>query len=271
MRQVKPRKPGPAQVYLTPNRDKWTPPSSASGGLRTGPGLQPVCYTPAMTMRTVTFGPLDIEYDERVLEPRLWTLAQSQWAAELLRSHGGVSPLLELCAGAGQIGLAAAALSGRAAVLVDSSEDACRFAARNAAVAGLSGRVDVRHGPMQEVVGPHESFALVLADPPYIPSAHTGAFPRDPLTAIDGGDDGLELARACLRIGAGHLRPGGPLLLQLRDGAQADQLAAELHAQAPAALELAEVRDVPGGGSVLHLVRTDVASLAPTAGDEGAP
>jgi methylase of polypeptide subunit release factors len=43
------------------------------------------------------------------------------------------APLLELCTGAGQIGLAAAALSYRAAVLVDSSEHACRFAARNAA------------------------------------------------------------------------------------------------------------------------------------------
>lgn len=208
-----------------------------------------------MTMRKVAFGPLDIEYDEHVLEPRQWTLAQSQWAAELLRSHEGVSPLLELCAGAGQIGLAAAALSGRAAVLVDSSEDACRFAARNAAAAGLSGRVDVRHGPMDEVVGPDESFALVLADPPYIPSAHTGAFPRDPLTAIDGGDDGLELARTCLRVGAGHLLPGGSMLLQLRDGPQVDQLAAELRGQAPTALELVEARDVPGGGSVLHLVR----------------
>ena len=218
-----------------------------------------------MTMRRVVFGPLHIEYDEHVLEPRLWTLAQSRWAAELLRSHEGVSPLLELCAGAGQIGLAAAALSDRAAVLVDSSEDACRFAARNAAVAGLSGRVDVRHGPMDEAVRPDESFALVLADPPYIPSAHTGAFPGDPLTAIDGGGDGLELARTCLRVGARHLRPGGAMLLQLRDGPQADELAAELRGQEPAALELAEVRHVPGGGSVLHLVRTDVAAPAPTA------
>lgn len=218
----------------------------------------------------MVFGPLQIEYDEHVLEPRPWTLTQAQWAAELLRSQEDVSPLLELCAGAGQIGLAAAMLSDRAAVLVDASEDACRLAARNAVGAGLSGRVEVRHGPMDEVVGPDESFALVLADPPYIPSAHTGAFPHDPLTAIDGGDDGLALARTCLRVGASHLRRGGPMLLQLRDGTQAAELAAELRDQATAALELVEVRDVPDGGSLLHLVRTDGASPAPTADDEGA-
>ena len=212
------------------------------------------------------FGPLDIEYDEHGLKPRLWTLAQSRWAAELLRSHEDASPLLELCAGAGQIGLAAAALSHQAAVLVDSSEHACRLAARNAAAAGLSGRVDVRHGPMDEMLQPDELFALVLADPPYIPSAHTGTFPRDPLTAIDGGDDGLELARTCLRVGASHLRPGGPMLLQLRDGAQADEVAAELRGQQERTpLEVVEARDVPGGGSVLHLVRTGVASPARTA------
>jgi hypothetical protein len=60
------------------------------------------------------------------------------------------------------------------------------------------------------------------------------------------------------------------MLLQLRDGTQADELAAELRGQAPAALELVEVRHVPGGGSVLHLVKTDVASPTPTADDEGA-
>ena len=61
--------------------------------------------------RTTRFGPLDIEYDERVLEPRAWTLAQSEWAAQLLTGAGD-EPLLELCAGAGQIGLAAAEREG---------------------------------------------------------------------------------------------------------------------------------------------------------------
>src|SRR5512139_165722 len=116
-----------------------------------------------MTMR-MAFGPLDIEYDEHVLEPRLWTLAQARWAAELLRSHGGVSPLLELCAGAGQIGLAAAALSDRAAVLVDASEDACRCGAvrprRSAARAdGGGGRARrvVRAGIGRPAVHPFRS------------------------------------------------------------------------------------------------------------------
>lgn len=201
--------------------------------------------------RRVRFGPLDIEYDERVLEPRPWTLAQSEWAAELLASCPE-GPFLEICSGAGQIGLAAAVLSGRPAVLVDASGPACGFALRNAAAAGVAERVVVRNAPMTEALGGHELFPLVLADPPYIPSPDTGVYPEDPLSAIDGGTDGLALARLCLEVGAAHLLPGGHLLVQLRDQAQATQLAAET----PALLEQVGVREFEGRGAVLHLRRT---------------
>lgn len=201
--------------------------------------------------RRVRFGPLDIEYDERVLEPRSWTLAQSAWAAELLATCPD-GPILEICSGAGQIGLAAAAISGRPAVLVDASAPACDFARRNAVTAGLGERVEVRHAPMTEALAPEERFPLVLADPPYIPSPDTGVFPDDPLTAIDGGTDGLALARLCLAVGSAHLLPGGHLLVQLRDVAQAEQLVAGT--QLP--LDRVEAREL-GRGVVLHLRRKD--------------
>jgi multidrug efflux pump subunit AcrA (membrane-fusion protein) len=37
----------------------------------------------------------------------------------------------------------------------------------------------------------------------------------DPVTAIDGGPDGLDLVRACLAVTDGHLAPGGSALLQV--------------------------------------------------------
>jgi methylase of polypeptide subunit release factors len=196
---------------------------------------------------------LQIEYDERVLEPRPWTLRQSEWAARLL-ADTPAGPLLELCTGAGQIGLAAAALSGRDAVLVDASDVACDFARSNAAAAGLTGRIDVRRAPMLEALAAHERFALVLADPPYIPSTGTSSFPGDPLTAIDGGDDGLDLARMSLEVAARHLEEGGSVLLQLRDEGQARELGGE--EQARSWFEPVEVRAFDGRGAVLRLVRT---------------
>lgn len=204
--------------------------------------------------RTLEFGPLRIAYDDRVLEPRPWTFAQSRWAADLLES-APPGPVLELCSGAGQIGLAAALLSGRDVVLVDASEAACEISVRNAADAGLGGRVEVRHGPMDTVLREDERFALVLADPPYIPSADTGTFPEDPLTAIDGGGDGLDLARLCLSVAAAHLDAGHEVLLQLRDLAQAEQLATELRDGPGVPLEYVDARVVEGRGTLLRLRR----------------
>lgn len=205
--------------------------------------------------RAVEFGPLRVAYDERVLEPRPWTLAQSQWAAELL-AHAPPGPILELCSGAGQIGLAAALITGRDAVLVDASEAACEISRRNADDAGLGGRVEVRHGPMDAVLGPDERFALVLADPPYIPSADTATFPQDPLTAIDGGGDGLTLARLCLAVAAAHVETGREVLLQLRDLDQVAQLATELHGAHRLPLDYVDARAVGGHGALLRLRRS---------------
>jgi release factor glutamine methyltransferase len=214
----------------------------------------------AATSRSVRFGPLDIAYDERVLEPRAWTLHQSEWAAALL-AGAPAGPVLELCSGAGQIGLAAAVLADRDAVLVDASEVACEFARDNAAAAGWAGRTDVRHEPMTEALSARERFALVLADPPYIPSAGTSTYPEDPLSAIDGGDDGLDLARTCLGVAARHLEPGRPLLLQLRDEEQAARLATE--ASDAGALAPVEARTFEDRGTVLHLTRTGHAAATP--------
>ena len=57
-------------------------------------------------MPTVQIGALTIAYDASVLEPRPWTARQSEWAADLL-SVAPAGRMLELCAGAGQIGLLA--------------------------------------------------------------------------------------------------------------------------------------------------------------------
>jgi release factor glutamine methyltransferase len=172
---------------------------------------------------TTAFGELEIVYDDRVLEPRPWTADQSRWAAEL-DTAAPDGPMLELCSGAGQIGLLAVALTGRRLVCVDVNPVACDFARRNADTAGLAHLVEVREGRLEEAVAADERFALVIADPPWVPRAETRQFPKDPTVAIDGGDDGLDVALACVRIAADHLLLGGSAVLQLGTLAQAAQV-----------------------------------------------
>ncbi len=183
----------------------------------------PVGMTDVCRAETVAFGPLRITFDGRVLRPRPWTEAQSVWAAEILET-APPGPVLELCAGAGQIGLRAVIGSARRLVCVDVDPVACEFARRNVADAGLTERVDVRQGAMDEVLGDSERFALVIADPPWVRRDQVERYPEDPLRAIDGGDDGMDVARTCVDVARRHLSPGGTLLLQLGSVEQADTL-----------------------------------------------
>jgi release factor glutamine methyltransferase len=136
--------------------------------------------------------------------------------------------MLELCAGAGQIGLAAAALTGLALVQVEADPVAAGYARTNAAAAGRESQVEVRNTRIQTALKASERFSIILADPPYLPTADIARWPDDPVTAIDGGADGLDLTRVCLQVAADHLTRGGALLLQVAGEPQARAVSAVL-------------------------------------------
>ena len=179
------------------------------------------------SVQATWFGDAEIRYDDTVLAPRAWTIAQVEWAVALQRELPD-GPVLDLCSGAGHSGIALALRTGRRVVLVDASEPACAFARRNVHRAGLSGLIQIRCASMRRALAPDERFPLIVADPPYIPSAEVTAFREDPESAIDGGPDGLDLARSCLAVAAASLTSGGACLLQLRDRDQVETIAADL-------------------------------------------
>jgi len=186
--------------------------------------MPPSGSTIAPPRQRCRFGSLDIEFDARVLTPRPWTLAQSAWAAELA-TGAGPGALLELCAGAGQIGLAAAVSSGRSLVQVEADPVAAGYASANARRAGISDQVEVRCARLETAIDAGEQFPIVLADPPYLRTPDTARWPADPRAAIDGGPDGLAIVRACLETAAACLPADGYLLLQVAGPAQADEIA----------------------------------------------
>ena len=169
----------------------------------------------AITPQVVDFEGLRIEYDEQVLTPRPWTAAQSHWAAALIRM-APPGPVLEICAGAGHIGLLAVTLAPRSLVCVDADPAACSYLRRNATAAALP--VNVREGRMDEVLHQEEQFAVIIADPPWVPTNDVARFPEDPVSAIDGGADGLDLVRSCLVIIDRHLAVAGSAVLQIGPG-----------------------------------------------------
>jgi release factor glutamine methyltransferase len=200
------------------------------------------------------FGPIDVDFDDRVLVPRSWTLAQSEWAAKVA-AGAGPGPLLELCAGVGHIGLAAAVLADRDLVQVELDPVAAGYARANAERAGWGDRVEVRIGRLEDAVGEDERFPLVIADPPYLPTGEIGRFPGDPRLAIDGGADGLAVVRACLAVAGRHLEGGGALVLQVAGPDQAKAVTVLVAEARPLALQTVETRAVDPARAIMLLRR----------------
>ncbi|MFS3129815.1 RsmD family RNA methyltransferase [Nocardioides sp. Bht2] len=215
---------------------------SVSGGVE---GTYPV--------QQVLFGGLAIQFDDRVLEPRQWTTHQSFWAAQLMVG-APAGPVLELCAGAGQIGLLALTLSDRAGVLVDADPIACGYARGNTERAQMADRVEVRNARAEQALTPADRFAVAIIDPPWVPSSGTDRFPADPLFAIDGGPAGLDVAAECLRAVNAHLLPGGSVLIQLGTAEQLTQLLADVEDDAVWQVQRVWRQD-QGRGVVAHLQR----------------
>lgn len=139
---------------------------------------------------------------------------QSAWAAELSATLAA-GPILELFAGAGQIGLLAAMLTGRQLVQVEVDPAAAAFAAANAATLRVADDVDVRCARIEVALTQDERFPLIIADPPYLRTADISRFPDDPVLAIDGGGDGFDLVRTTLDVVEAHMTPGGACLVQV--------------------------------------------------------
>ncbi len=208
-----------------------------------------------MALVDFSFAGLSLVTDDRLLAPRRWTEAQSAWAAELLELVPP-GPVLELCAGAGHIGLAAVHGTDRRLVSVDREDVATTRTLANADRLGASDRVETRSCALEAGVGPDERFALIIADPPWVQHLELSRYPEDPQEAIDGGPDGLAVARECVAVIDAHLDPGGTALLQLGTRDQA------LRLERPAHLVVDEVREYPRG-VLVSLRRASSAMVVP--------
>jgi release factor glutamine methyltransferase len=155
---------------------------------------------------------LRIAVDPGVFVPRRRTEFLVQQAVKRVRPP---DIIVDLCCGAGAIGAALAAAVDRAEVhAVDIDPAAVRCARRNV-------RGHVYQGDLYQPLPASLSgrVGLVVANVPYVPTGEIGFLPpearaHEPLVALDGGADGLDVLR---RVAAGApdwLAPGGHLLIE---------------------------------------------------------
>lgn len=165
---------------------------------------------------------LRFSVDKRVLIPRQDTETLAESAIIALR--GMKKPrVLDLCTGSGAIGISIKTLIPSAEVtLADVSRDALDVAHKNAH--DLNAGVDIRHGDLFKAVG-RDQFDLIASNPPYIPRGDIDALQKEvqyePLLALDGGEDGLDVYRRIAKEAPAHLKPEGYVYLEVGIG-QAD-------------------------------------------------
>jgi release factor glutamine methyltransferase len=217
------------------------------------------------------FRGLDFEVTPAVLAPRPETEIIIEAALERLATPSGqpvpgtpsgqdFSPALLVDVGTGSGCLAvclALEFPDARVVATDISPAALEVAARNVARHRVGGRVTLVHASLLDGVGGPAS--LIVSNPPYVPSSDIASLPpevRDwePRSALDGGPDGLDIARALLADAPRVLAPGGWLIMEIGFG-QEDGIR---EAVSRSALELVEIRrDLQG------VPRTVVAALGP--------
>lgn len=167
------------------------------------------------------------QVDERVLIPRLDTEILAEEALAYLdeisaradKSASRPFRVLDLCCGSGAIGLSLAALAGNTeVVLSDISKDALQVAELNAEHLGVKDRVSlIRSDLFKETGG---GFDLIVSNPPYvrtdvIQTLETEVRDHEPVLALDGGADGLDIYRRIVKEAPEHLSEGGCLMMEL--------------------------------------------------------
>lgn len=141
--------------------------------------------------------------------------------------------ILDIGTGSGNIAVAMAKfMENSLLTTLDISGDALDLARENAELNGVADRIEFVHAHINEYfMAPYVSgrFDVVIANPPYIPTAQLNFLPVDvqyePLSALDGGEDGLYYFRLILAKGAHVLKPGGFLFFEVGD-TQAAKVAA---------------------------------------------
>jgi release factor glutamine methyltransferase len=165
---------------------------------------------------TVEFLGSELVCDHRALVPRPETEWLVEWLVQRFKSQPPCR-VLDVGTGSGCIGLSLAKAWHTETLLVDVSEEALELARLNASRLGLESDVRLLRSDLFEKV--EGVFDLIVANLPYIPRAEIAALSRevrrDPLRALDGGADGLEIVARLIADAPERLAPGGWLFLEI--------------------------------------------------------
>lgn len=152
-----------------------------------------------------------------VLIPRLDTEVVCEKAEAMFRETKG-DLILDLCCGSGAIGVALGHRNPKAKVTaVDIDPEAVALTKQN--VDEWAVKMTVKQGNLYEPVQ-RKKYNMIVSNPPYIPTEVIETLmpevkDHEPMSALDGGNDGLDFYRQIIAGAADHLKKEGILVLEI--------------------------------------------------------
>lgn len=132
--------------------------------------------------------------------------------------------ILELGVGSGAVSIAIMKEREFASVIgVDINRLAIELSGKNALANKCLGRLTLLMADLMTAFRRGPLFEIILSNPPYIPTDSISCLAPeitrfDPVTALNGGEDGLDCIRKIVSEAPNFLAPGGRLILEIGDG-----------------------------------------------------
>lgn len=169
--------------------------------------------------KTDFFG-LSLNVSNACLTPRADTEVICEKAIEFLKNKK-CADVLDICTGSGCIALAVAANTDSLVDALDISEKAIEIAEKNAKGTFLQDKVnfsicDVLSDDFLKIT---KKYDLIISNPPYIPTKDienlSEEVKKEPISALDGGEDGLVFYRRFLKTLPNMLKKGGKIIFEI--------------------------------------------------------
>ncbi|MDD4679630.1 MAG: peptide chain release factor N(5)-glutamine methyltransferase [Clostridia bacterium] len=170
---------------------------------------------------------LPFKVDMRVLIPRWETECLVDAILKEARRRDSLVHILDLGTGSGAIAVSLAHYLPQAKVTaVDNQKGALEAAKENAELNGAAHRIEFIHGDMfapLALPGSHNKFDIIVSNPPYIPTEEIGLLMKEvrdyePVTALDGGVDGLDYYRQIAGEAGNYLKEDGFVAMEMGAG-----------------------------------------------------
>jgi ribosomal protein L3 glutamine methyltransferase len=179
----------------------------------------------AYLTHTAWFAGIEFYVNENVLVPRspIAELIESRFEPWLAADD--VTRVLDLCTGCGCIAIACAYSFVEATVdAADISPSALAVARVNVERYQLADQINLLRSDVYGGLGGAQ-YDLIVSNPPYVKASEMDELPEEyrhePALGLEAGEDGLDIATRILRDAASHLRPGGIIVMEVGNSADA--------------------------------------------------